>query len=65
MSKIVVIETEECIGCESCVELCPEVFAFNEEEEKASVTLPEGGDEECIDEAISTCPVECIHWSDA
>jgi ferredoxin len=63
MAKQVVIETEECIGCESCVELCPEVFAFNEDEEKAYVKLPQGGDEACIEEAISTCPVECIHWA--
>jgi ferredoxin len=63
MAKQVVIETEECIGCESCVELCPEVFAFNEDEEKAYLKLPQGGDEACIEEAISTCPVECIHWA--
>lgn len=62
MGKVVVIETEECIGCESCVELCPEVFEFDETAEKARVKLPEGGDEECIEEAISTCPAECIHW---
>lgn len=62
MSKIFIIETEECIGCESCVELCPEVFGFDAEAEKAYVIMPEGGDEACIDEAIDTCPVECIHW---
>ena len=61
MGKKVVIETEECIGCESCVELCPEVFGFDKEAEKAFVLKPEGGAEECIDEAIETCPVECIH----
>ena len=62
MSKKVYIDTDECIGCESCVELCPEVFSFDEEAEKAEVILPEGGSEECIEEAIETCPVECIHW---
>lgn len=62
MSKRVIIDTEECIGCQSCVELCPEIFEFDEEQEKASVILPEGGDENCIEEAMSTCPVECIHW---
>ncbi len=62
MSKKVRIETEECIGCESCVELCPEVFEFDSDAEKARVILPEGGDEACIEEAVSTCPVECIHW---
>ena len=64
MSKKVYIETEECIGCESCVELCPEVFEFDDAEGKARVKLPEGGDEECIEEAIESCPVECIHWKE-
>jgi ferredoxin len=32
--------------------------------EVAFVILPEGGDEECIEEAISTCPVECISWEE-
>jgi ferredoxin len=64
MSKTVIIDTEECIGCESCVELCSDVFGFDEDDEKAFVIFPEGGDEECIDEAIETCPVECITWEE-
>ncbi|MBW2704735.1 MAG: ferredoxin [Deltaproteobacteria bacterium] len=64
MGKIVVIDTEECIGCESCVELCSEVFAFNEEEEKAEVIMSEGGPEDCIEEAMETCPTECIRYSE-
>ena len=60
----VIIDTDECIGCESCVELCSEVFAFNEDEEKAEVILPEGGPEDCIEEAMESCPVECIHWEE-
>ncbi len=64
MGKTVVIDADECIGCESCVELCAEVFAFNEEEEKAEVIMPEGGPEDCIEEAMDTCPVECIHWEE-
>jgi ferredoxin len=64
MGKKVVIDTDECIGCESCVELCSEVFAFNEAEEKAQVIMPEGGPEDCIEEAMETCPVECIHWEE-
>jgi ferredoxin len=65
MAKRVIIDTEECIGCESCVELCPEVFAFDAEAEKARVEQPEGGDEACIEDAITNCPVECISWEDA
>ena len=64
MSKKVYIDTGECIGCESCVELCPDVFEFDDASEKAKVILSEGGDEDCIEEAISTCPVECIHWDE-
>jgi len=65
MERRVVIETEDCIGCESCVELCSDVFAFNEAEEKAEVILPAGGPEDCIEEAIETCPADCIHWEES
>jgi ferredoxin len=61
MSNKVFIDTDECIGCESCVELCPDVFGFDEAAEKAFVKEAADGSEECIDEAIETCPVECIH----
>jgi len=64
MDRLVYIDTDECIGCESCVELCPEVFGFNYDEEKAEVILPEGGPEECIEEAMDACPEECIHFQD-
>ncbi len=60
MAKQVVIDTDECIGCETCVELCPEIFSFDEEAEKAHVIKAEGGDEECIDEAVGSCPAGCI-----
>ena len=63
MNKKVVIDSDECIGCESCVELCPEIFEFDDENEKAVVILPEGGDEDCIEDAISNCPVECISYT--
>jgi len=62
MAKHVVIDAEDCTGCETCVELCEDVFTFNEDEEKAEVILPEGGPEDCIEEAIQSCPVECIRW---
>jgi ferredoxin len=64
MGRKIVIDEEECIGCGSCSELCPDVFEMDEEAEKARVILPEGGNEECIEEAISTCPVECISWEE-
>jgi ferredoxin len=52
------------VGCQTCVELCPDVFTFNDASEKAEVVKEEGGSEDCIEEAMSSCPVECIKWED-
>jgi len=60
MAKMVEIDTPECIGCQTCVELCPEVFAFNDSEEKAYVIFDEGGEIECAGEAVAACPASCI-----
>ncbi len=62
MSKQVKIDEEECIGCETCVELCKDIFAFNDDENKAYVIQEEGGDEDCIEEAMGSCPAECISY---
>ena len=64
MAKRVIIDADECTGCETCVELCGEVFSFNEGEQIAEVIKPEGGPEDCIEEAMESCPTECIHWAE-
>ena len=64
MGRRVFIDEEECIGCGSCEEICPEVFVLNEDTEKAEVINPEGGPEDLIEEAIEACPVECIQWEE-
>ena len=63
MAKQIIIDEPECTGCETCVEVCPEVFEFDEDEEIAKVINPEA-DDECVEEAIDSCPVECITWED-
>lgn len=55
----VVIDPDECIGCESCVEICPDVFEMDDDGEKAIVIAPDA-DSECVDESIETCPNEAI-----
>jgi len=40
----------------------PGSFAFNEDEENGEVMLSKGGPEDCIEEAIASCPVECIEF---
>ena len=59
MSAQIVIDEEECLGCESCVEICPDVFEMNDDE-IAVVKDGADGDAECVDEAIASCPGECI-----
>ena len=63
--KQVHIDEDECIGCGACVELCPDIFAFNDGLNKAYVIMLEGGNQACIDEAIASCPVSCISNEEA
>lgn len=60
MPEKVVINQDECIGCESCAEICPEAFAFDEELGKATVKDDAAPSAECVDEAIASCPAGCI-----
>lgn len=60
MATNVKIDEDECLGCEACVEMCPSVFSFDENTDKAAVIDGADGDEDCVDEAIASCPAECI-----
>ncbi len=64
MGRRVHLDEECCLGCEACVEICPEVFRMNEETEKSEVIKAEGGPEEQIQEAMDSCPAECIDWEE-
>lgn len=55
---IVEVDEELCIGCGSCAEICPEVFAIRND--KARVINPDGcGRCDCA-EAEASCPVSAI-----
>jgi len=60
MATEVKIDQDECIGCEACVEICPTVFGFDEDEGKAHVIDGANPDEDCVDEAVASCPAACI-----
>jgi ferredoxin len=64
MSRVVYLVEEECIGCGVCHDTCPEVFRLNEEKNIAEVIKPSGGPDDLIQDAIDSCPVECIHWKE-
>ncbi len=52
---------EDCIGCELCVETCPEVFEMSDEglAEAKVDTVPEEAEDTCR-EAAEACPVDAI-----
>ena len=60
--RILVINTEECIACGNCQQVCPEVFRLNEALEHSEVIDPQGAPAEKILDAMEECPVQCIHW---
>jgi ferredoxin len=62
MARVVYIDEDECIGCGSCQDICPEVFKLDKVTEKSHVLNPTGGPEECIEEAMIECPMSCIFW---
>lgn len=60
MASRVAVDEECCIGCGTCAELCPEVFEMTGDGEKSRVILPDGGEKDCVRDAIAGCPCECI-----
>jgi ferredoxin len=61
MARTPVVNEQECISCGVCVDICPEVFLLNDRD-VSEVYNPTGAPEEKIQEAIDSCPVQCIHW---
>ena len=61
MSAEVYVDQEICIGCGLCVSIVPEVFQLNDAG-VSEVKQQAGASEAKIQEAIDSCPVNCIHW---
>jgi ferredoxin len=61
MAKEPYIDREVCIGCGTCVALCPNVFQL-QDDGKSKVVNANGAGEDEIQQAIDSCPVQCIHW---
>ncbi len=55
-----VVDMDLCIGCGSCVELCPEVFELRDD--KAWVIGPDKCSTCDCQSAADTCPVEAIKF---
>ena len=61
MAREVEVDQDICIGCGLCASIAPEVFRLNDNG-VSEVHNQSGVEEEKIQEAIDSCPVNCIHW---
>ena len=57
------VDADLCTGCELCVDIAPNTFELNDEGVAAAID-PDGDDEDTIQEAIDSCPVEAISWAE-
>ena len=62
--KGVYVDEVTCIGCKNCVHVASNTFFIENEYGRSRVYNQDGDTEEIIQEAIDTCPVDCIHWLD-
>jgi len=57
-----VIDLGECKDCESCLEMCPDIFKRNMETGRIEIVDLSEYPEDKIQEVISMCPDDCISW---
>ncbi|MGB3138833.1 MAG: ferredoxin [Nodosilinea sp.] len=53
-----------CIGCKHCAHVARNTFYIEPDYGRSRVYRQDGDSEEIVQEAIDTCPVDCIHWLD-
>jgi len=62
--KGVYVDEITCIGCLHCAHVARNTFYIEPDYGRSRVIRQEGDAEEVIQEAIDTCPVDCIQWVD-
>jgi ferredoxin len=62
--KGVYVDEVTCIGCKHCAHVARNTFYIEPDYGRSRVVRQEGDPEEVIQEAIDTCPVDCISWVD-
>ncbi|MFW9258697.1 MULTISPECIES: ferredoxin [unclassified Nostoc] len=60
----VYVDEITCIGCKHCAHVARNTFYIEPDYGRSRVVRQDGDAEELIQEAIDTCPVDCIHWVD-
>jgi len=60
--KGVYVDEVTCIGCKHCAHVARNTFYIEPDYGRSRAIRQDGDPEELIQEAIDTCPVDCIHW---
>ncbi len=62
--KAVWVDEAVCIGCRYCAHVATNTFVVESEWGRSRAIRQDGDSTQRIQEAIDTCPVDCIHWVD-
>ena len=60
--KAIWVDESRCIGCRYCAHVATNTFIVDEEYGRSRAIRQDGDNFETLQEAIDTCPVDCIHW---
>ncbi|MFM1901439.1 MAG: hypothetical protein RLZZ216_2015 [Cyanobacteriota bacterium] len=60
--RAVWVDEAVCIGCRYCAHVASNTFAIEPRLGRSRAIRQDGDSTERIQEAIETCPVDCIHW---
>ena len=60
--KAIWVDEAACIGCQYCVHVANNTFTVDEDLGRARVIRQNGDNLEVVQEAMDTCPVDCMHW---
>ena len=55
------VDEHQCIGCYNCAMIARNTFMMEDDHGRARVFQQKGDIDEVIEEAIASCPVDCIH----
>lgn len=60
----VYVDETTCIGCKHCAHVAPNTFFIEASYGRSRVFNQDGDTKAILQEAMDTCPVDCIHWVD-
>ena len=62
--KAVYVDEVICVGCKNCTHVAPNTFSLESDYGRSRVFNQNGDSSETVQEAVDTCPVDCIHYVD-